>query len=167
MIRAAREADIPELQRIEVEAGRMFAAAGMDAVARDEPLPAAELLEYQRDGRAWVVVDATDRPVAYAIALWVDGLAHLEQVSVHPEYAGRRLGASLVEQVAGWARENGSPTLSLTTFAEVPWNGPYYRKLGFEPVSEIDLSPGLRAIRAEEAAHGLDEWPRLVMCRVL
>ncbi|KUL32366.1 GNAT family N-acetyltransferase [Actinoplanes awajinensis] len=167
MIRAAREADIPELRRIEVEAGRMFAAVGMDAVARDEPFPAAELLEYQRDGRAWVVVDAADRPVAYAIALWVDGLAHLEQVSVHPDHAGRRLGASLVEQVAAWARENGSPTLSLTTFTEVPWNGPYYRKLGFHPVSDSDLSPGLRAIRAEEAAHGLDEWPRLVMRRVL
>ncbi|GAA2694113.1 GCN5 family N-acetyltransferase [Actinoplanes palleronii] len=139
----------------------------MDAVADDEPFPAAELLEYQRDGRAWVVADATDRPVAYAIALWVDGLAHLEQVSVHPDHAGRRLGASLVEQVAAWARENGSPTLSLTTFAEVPWNGPYYRKLGFHPVSDSDLSPGLRAIRAEEAAHGLDEWPRLVMRRVL
>src|SRR5690349_1385244 len=116
MIRAAREADIPQMQQIEVEAGRMFAELGMDLVAGDEPFSPAELLEYMRDGGAWVVVDDADRPIAYAIAKWVDGLAHLEQVSVRPASAGRRLGADLIERVAAWAREHGSPALTLTTF---------------------------------------------------
>lgn len=148
-------------------AGRSFAAIGMDEVARDEALPAAELLEYQRDGRAWVVVDEVDRPVGYLIAEWVDGLVHIEQVSVDPAYAGRGLGRDLITHVADWARSCGSAALTLTTFAEVAWNAPYYERLGFRRLADSELTPGLREIRAEEAAHGLDRWPRLTMRRDL
>lgn len=57
------------------------------------------------------------------------------------------------------------PELRLTTFAEVPWNGPYYARLGFEVLPAERLTEGLRAIRATEAAKGLDAWPRVVMRR--
>jgi GNAT superfamily N-acetyltransferase len=167
VIRAARPGDIAALRVLEVAAGRAFAEVGMDAVAGDEALPAEELLDYQRAGRAWVTVDGNDRPIAYLIALWVDGVVHVEQVSVDPAHARHGLGAALIEHVAGWARERGSAALTLTTFAEVPWNAPYYERLGFRRLADADLTPGLRAIRAEEAAHGLDEWPRLAMRRDL
>lgn len=45
----------------------------------------------------------------------------------------------------------------------MPWNAPYYARLGFTVVT--DLTPGLLAIRAREAALGLDAWPRVVMRR--
>ncbi|BCJ44009.1 GCN5 family N-acetyltransferase [Actinoplanes ianthinogenes] len=163
----ARETDVPEMQRIEVEAGRLFLELHMDRVAGDDPFSDAELRGYLSDDRAWVAVDETDRAIGYALALWVDGLAHLEQVSVHPVAAGRRLGAALIERVAAWGREHGSTALTLTTFADVPWNAPYYERLGFHRLPDAELTPGLRAIRAEEAAHGLDEWPRLAMRRAL
>ncbi|MET0417918.1 MAG: GNAT family N-acetyltransferase [Actinoplanes sp.] len=166
-IRPARAEEIAAMQAIEVAAGRVFATVGMDLVAGDEPLPEAALLGYQRDGRAWVAADAADRAVAYLIADWVDGIAHVEQVSVHPDHAGRGIGAALIEHVAGWARERGSPALTLTTFAEVAWNAPYYERLGFRRLPDAALTPGLIAIRAEEAAHGLDQWPRLAMRRDL
>lgn len=166
-MRVARADEIDRLRRIEVEAGRAFAAIGMDEIARDEPLPAAELLAYQRDGRAWVAVDDADRAVAYLIARWVDGAVHVEQVSVDPAHAGRRLGARLIEHVAGWAGERGATALTLTTFVDVPWNGPYYERLGFVALPEASLPAGLAGIRAEEAAHGLDRWPRQAMRRDL
>ena len=167
VIRAARPCDIGELRRIEVEAGRQFAAIGMEEIAGDEPLPAEKLLEYQSDGRAWVVADEEDRPVAYLIAEWVDGAVHVEQVSTHPAQAGRGIGADLIEHVAGWARERGSPVLTLTTFVDVPWNGPYYERLGFTAMPAQTLGPELAAVRAGEAAHGLDRWPRQAMSRPL
>jgi predicted N-acetyltransferase YhbS len=167
MIRPARESDIPAMQRIEVEAGRMFLALGMDAVAGDDPFPAAHLREYVSTGRAFVAGDDAGQPIAYALVKWADSTAHLEQVSVDPVAAGRRLGAALVERVVTWAREQGSPALTLTTFAEVPWNAPYYERLGFRRLAGDELTPELRAIRAEEAAHGLDVWPRLAMRRDL
>ncbi len=165
MIRPMRAGDVDELRAIEVRAGQAFAAVGMDEIAGDEALPAAELLEYQRDGRAWVSVDEAGRLTAYVIVKWVDGLVHVEQVSTDPAYAGRGLGAALIEHVAGWARERGAVALTLTTFAGVPWNAPYYERLGFRRLDETEVTPGLRAVRAEEAAHGLDRWPRCAMRR--
>jgi len=166
MIRAARDEDAEAMIAIEVAAGRMFAAVGMDFVAEDDPGTAEELLEYVRDGRAWVAEEA-GAAVAYLIAEWVDGNVHIEQVSVDPAYAGRGIGASLVEHVAGWAREHGAPALTLTTYAEVAWNAPYYERLGFRRLADDELTPGLRRIRAAEAAHGLDQWPRVGMRRPL
>jgi GNAT superfamily N-acetyltransferase len=161
VIRLARADELPLLQDIERVAGD-WAAIGMQAVADDEPLPLDELAEYQADGRIWVATD-NDRPVAYLMAQWVDGNVHIEQVSVHPAAAGRRIGQALIERAAGYAREHGAPALTLCTFVDVPWNAPYYARIGFWPLRDDELTPGLRAIRAEEAAHGLDRWPRIAM----
>jgi GNAT superfamily N-acetyltransferase len=166
VIRLAGVADLPTLREIERVAGP-WAEIGMQAIADDEPLSLDVLREYQRDGRAWVTVDDADRPVAYLIAEWVDGCIHIEQVSVHPDAAGRRIGRGLVEHLAAWARERAAPALTLTTFAEVPWNAPYYERLGFRGLADGELTAGLRRIRVAEAAHGLDRWPRLTMRREL
>lgn len=167
MIREARPEELALLQDIEVAAGRLFAEVGMEKVARDEPLPLEDLRRYQSDRRAWVATDALDSPVAYLIAEPVDGNVHIEQVSVHPDSAGKRIGRALIEHVAGWAVARDVPALTLTTFSEVPWNGPYYERCGFRRLTEAELTPGLRAIRSREAAHGLDEWPRVCMRRDL
>jgi GNAT superfamily N-acetyltransferase len=163
VIRSASAGDVTAMREIEVAAGRAFAEVGMDAVAADEPLAAEELLRCQQDGRAWVAVDVEDRPIGYLIADRVDGNGHVEQVSVDPAHGGRGIGAALVERAARWAREWGAPALTLCTFAEVAWNAPYYERLGFRRLADAELTPGLRRIRAAEAAHGLDRWPRLGM----
>jgi GNAT superfamily N-acetyltransferase len=158
VIRVARVDELDGLREIERSAGRWFAGLGMAAIAEDEPPSVETLAEYQRDGRAWVYGDP---PVAYLIADWVDGSLHIEQVSVHADHAGQRIGRRLIEHVAAWA---GNP-LTLTTFAEVPWNAPYYERLGFRRLGDAELTAGLRRIRAAEAAHGLDRWPRVAMRR--
>lgn len=164
-IRPARSADLAALGEIEVVAGRAFIDVGMPTIAGDVPQPVAVLAEYQRDGRAWVAVDASDAPVGYVLADLVDGNGHVEQVSVHPDWAGRRLGSRLIDAVEDWARGRRLSALTLTTFTEVPWNGPYYSRLGFEPVADAELTPGLRGIRDEERANGIDVGPRTVMRR--
>jgi GNAT superfamily N-acetyltransferase len=122
---------------------------------------------YQSAGRAWVSVDDGDRPVAYLIAEVVDGDAHVEQVSVRPSHARRGLGSALIETLAEWAASRGLPALTLTTFTAVPWNAPYYERLGFRVLADAEIGDGLRAIRCAEAAHGLDAWPRVAMVRPL
>jgi GNAT superfamily N-acetyltransferase len=166
-VRPAREDDLPLLREIERAAGRPFAEIGMHLVADDEPPSLETLRGYADAGRAWVCADAADRPLGYLLAEVVDGCAHLEQVSVHPDAAGNGYGRELVEHLCAWAREQRLPAVTLTTYVDVPWNGPYYRRLGFRPVPDAGLSPGLRAIRRAEAAHGLDRWPREVLRRGL
>ncbi|MEU9570882.1 GNAT family N-acetyltransferase [Streptomyces massasporeus] len=162
-IRLATRAELPVLQDIERAAGAPFREFGMPEIADDDP-PALDTLErYRRAGRCWVAVDEGDLPVAHLLAEPVDGALHIEQVSVHPRAARRGVGRALLAHAADRAREEGLTALTLTTFTEVPWNAPYYARLGFRPLPEADLTPGLRAIRATEAGHGLDRWPRVCM----
>ncbi|MGW4159483.1 GNAT family N-acetyltransferase [Streptomyces sp. NPDC004788] len=167
-IRVAEAAELPLLQDIERAAGEAFRALGMGEIADDEPLPLDVLEGYRSAGRAWVAVEETGgRPVAYLLADTVDGAAHIEQVSVHPDAAGRGVGRALIEHLAAAAREQGLSALTLTTFADVPWNAPYYTRLGFRRLDEGDpaLTEGLREISLAEAAHGLAAWPRVCMRR--
>ena len=155
------------MQVIEVSAGDAFRGLGMDSVADDAPLSSQALAAYADAGLSWVATDRSDGPVAYILVREVDRWAHIEQVSVHAFHARQRLGQALIEEAGRWAADVGLRGLTLTTFAEVPWNGPYYSRLGFEPVPEDQWSAGLCEIVAEEAAHGLDVWPRIVMKRPL
>jgi ribosomal protein S18 acetylase RimI-like enzyme len=166
-IRAAVVEELPLLQDIERAAGQCFHGIGMSEIADDDPLPLEELARYQRAGLAWVAADEADRPVAYLIADLVDGNLHIEQVSVHPASARRRLGRSLLDHLAARAVTDGKPALTLTTFAHVPWNAPYYARCGFQRLDQSALTPGLREICRREAAHGLDRWPRVCMRRDL
>ncbi|MFJ8184562.1 GNAT family N-acetyltransferase [Streptomyces sp. NPDC096105] len=163
-IRPAAPGDLPALQDIERAAGAPFRGLGMPEIADDAP-PALDVLErYRTAGRCWVAAGEGDgRPVAYLIAEPVDGALHVEQVSVHPDAARRGVGRALLAHAARRAREEGLTALTLATFTDVPWNAPYYARLGFRPLCEPGLTPGLRRIRTEEAAHGLDRWPRVCM----
>jgi hypothetical protein len=55
------------------------------------------------------------------------------------------------------------PAITLTTFTDVPWNGPLYRHLGFRVLTDDELGPELRALRDRETAHGLDPAQRACM----
>jgi len=164
-IRSATAAEAEALVELILAAGTAFRDIGMAAVSDNEPPSPAHLAAIAARGHAWVAADADDRPVGCILVDVVDGNAHVEEVSVHPEHAGRRLGARLVDHVEGWARTRGLPALTLTTFVEVPWNGPYYRRLGFAPIPENELTPGLARVRQQEHAAGLDVWGRTAMRR--
>ncbi|MYT30142.1 MULTISPECIES: GNAT family N-acetyltransferase [unclassified Streptomyces] len=165
LIRVPDPAELPALRSLERTAGEPFRALGMAPIADDEPPPLALLTEYQQAGRALAAYD-TGRPgePPRGYLLWdpVDGCAHIEQVSVHPERARRGIGRALIDHAE---QESGLPALTLTTFADVPWNAPYYARLGFRRLTADALTPGLRAIRAHEAELGLDRWPRVCMRR--
>ncbi|MEV6753137.1 GNAT family N-acetyltransferase [Streptomyces sp. NPDC051214] len=166
-IRPVSPAELPVLQGIERAAGEPFRGLGMGAIADDEPPGIALLEEFRRAGRAWVAVEGDGSLVAYLLSEPVDGAEHIEQVSVHPRAARRRIGGELIEHAADRAREAGSEALTLTTYTDVPWNAPYYARIGFRVLADAELTPGLRKIRAHEAELGLDRWPRVAMRREL
>ena len=163
IIRAARAAEVSRLRDIDWDAQQIFRDIGMPEAAEFEPRTPDELAESQRDGGLWVAVEEDDEPTSFLMLVPVDGCLHVEQLSTAPTAARRGLGRALLDHAAGLARAAGVPALTLTTFADVPWNAPYYARLGFRTLTGPDLTPGLRRIRAEEAAHGLDRWPRVCM----
>lgn len=163
VIRAPTAREIPALRRIERSAGAAFAAVGLPEVAAEEPPPLVHLEAFRVGGRAWVACNAQDRPVAYLVALVLDGRAHVEQVSVAADHRGHGHGAALIDHLAGWAAGRGLAGLSLTTFQDVPWNAPYYVRLGFTVLAEP--GPELRALITAEARGLPPDAPRVAMVR--
>jgi len=165
MIRSARTEDLPALRELERAAGEPFRSLGMQRVADAEPPPMETLAAYQGDGRAWVSVDGRDQLIAFVLVDIVDGAVHVEQVSVHPGSSRQGIGATLIEAVAQWAARHGFAALTLMTFRDVPWNRPYYERLGFRVIENGELTAGLLALQAHELTLGIDQWPRVAMRR--
>lgn len=163
VVRAALPEDGPALQAIERLAGERFRDVGLALVADDTPPSVNRLMRYAAAGRSWVVTDALGSPVGYVLADRVDGNAHIEQVSVAPAALGLGVGRALIGRVKRWALESDMRAVTLTTFADVPWNGPLFEHLGFQVLAQYEIGPELRTIREAEAAHGLDVARRVCM----
>ena len=166
-VRAAERPDLATLAGIELAAGELFRSVAMDDVAGDEGPAAVELEAARSAGRLWVAT-ARARPVGYALALVLAaGGAHLEQLSVDPAHGRRGLGRALVEAVLGWAGARDAQALTLSTFADVAWNRPYYERLGFEVLAPSEWTPALVTVREHERSAGLDTDQRVIMRRPL
>lgn len=129
-IKAATPNDLRGLPALEAAADRLLQTA-----LGCQPLPAAE--SPTPVGLVLYLVAGTP-PAGFARIDEVDGQAHLEQLSVHPDFAGRGIGRSLVQAALDAARCRGYESMTLCTFADVPFNAPFYASCG--------LVPGLRRI---------------------
>jgi len=63
--------------------------------------------------------------------LEVADVAHLEQLSIAPEHGRQGHGRALLRAAIGEARRRGYERMTLRTFADIPWNGPFYSSAGF------------------------------------
>lgn len=162
LIRPASAADLVLLPAIEAQSDGLLAEVPGTVPGAVELLPpAAGAGELQA---ARQVLVAGTPPQGFARIEEVDGSAHLEQLSVHPLSAGRGLGRALVDAALAWARKAGYPGMTLCTFADVPFNAPFYRSCGFEVV---DAQGGLAELREEERRQGLDRLGKRVAMQII
>jgi GNAT superfamily N-acetyltransferase len=160
----ARPTDVEWLPAIELAAARLLIGQAPDSVL-NETTSLEVLRKAQREGHLWVAL-ADDVPVGFAHVVVMDrDLAHLEEIDVHPEHGRRGLGTGLVLQVCHWAAAHGYTSVTLTTFRDVPWNMPFYARLGFTIVPPEQLSSSLRAVVEDETRRGLEPSRRVAMTR--
>jgi GNAT superfamily N-acetyltransferase len=163
-IRPARSTDLALLPAIELAAARLLVGHAPEFVLNettsDEVLNTA-----QRHGHLWVAL-ADDVPVGFAhIEVIEPTVAHLEEIDVHPQHGRRGLGTQLVRAICAWAFAAGYHAVTLTTFRDVPWNMPFYARLGFEVIPSEALGPALRSVVQDETRRGLDPARRVAMRR--
>lgn len=164
LIRPATEADLQRLVVVEVEAGQVFRTVGMAKVAEDVP-QISDLREAAEAEQLWVT-EVGSEVAGYISAEVLDGNAHIAQVSVAPDYAGRALGRAMLEFVEEWGRATGRPATTLTTFRDVPWNGPYYRRLGYRVLRQEGIGPELaRTMEHEASLPGIEASLRCAMAK--
>ncbi|MBF8221887.1 GNAT family N-acetyltransferase [Halomonas sp. 328] len=156
-IQLARAVDLPRLAAVERAAARQFPSRLIPPAQREGVVPLAVLRQAHAEGRLWVALSPTSLPVGFAVAGTCDGEAFLIELDVHPAHQCLGLGRALVARVARWARDAGYAALALTTFASLPWNAPFYARLGFQALAPEAGGPELAARLAAEARLGLRE----------
>ena len=157
-IRPAQPAEIETVRDIERASAQRFVGI-MDALAADEPSSSGTLAARIATG-GLLVAEIEGVVTAFVMFRPVGQTAYIEQIDVLPAFAGRRIGAALLDAVAARGQ-----ALTLSTFRDIPWNAPWYRRLGFVDIADSKLTPDLREIRRQHIARGLDESLRVFMER--
>ncbi len=105
---------------------------------------------------------ATAHPIGFVQVLEIDGYAHLEQLSVLPSHGRQGIGRQLVAAALDEARRRGYAQVTLRTFADVPWNAPFYASCGFVE-SAADSEFHRRLVETEKALRLEAHGPRVQM----
>lgn len=165
-ISGAAASEIPALIDIDLAAGQLFAGTGMLS-AEDllDHVPADILEDAIPGGHLAVVRDQDGNPAGFVMTSLRPGTLYLDQISVHPAHGRRGLGAALVKWVVQDARRRKRRSVILSTFRKVPWNGPFYRKLGFRELPRKRMAFWMLEIESLQAEKGLDVTQRCFMQR--
>ena len=73
------------------------------------------------------------------------------------------IGTRLVLTIIDWATSHGHDLLTLVTFRHLPWNAPFYARLGFAPVEPHKVGSELNDVLEEERIAGINLENRVVM----
>jgi len=137
VVREGRADELDELVAIDDAAGVRFGDVGIRFdFPEDHPFVVAERRcwrEALRDRRL-LVAERAGSVVGFVCLGFVDALPYIDQLSVRPELHGDGIGSLLLGHAKRWAANTGARELWLTTYAHVPWNGPYYERRGFARV---------------------------------
>lgn len=146
----AHSEEVAQLQEIERRAGELFRSHPVTAGLNPSVTPIERLDRARSEGLLWVARE-NGRVIGFALVEDMGTAWHLEELDVDPSAGRRGIGRRLVERVAEEAAMRDR-AVTLTTFAEVPWNAPYYERVGFERLGEDALDPRLRRRMREEHA---------------
>jgi GNAT superfamily N-acetyltransferase len=148
------------LPRVELSAAQVFRAiAGLGWLADTATMTVERHQQLIALSTCWVVVDADDQPQGFLSAERQGDALHIHEVSVAQSIQGQGWGRQLLENAMAYAYANVLRAVTLTTFKHVPWNAPFYTRLGFKP--EVDLR--LAGILADEYAHGFEPGSRCAL----
>lgn len=162
-IRPAALSEFSLLPALEAQADEAFGELSPSMNFGDFPPPGT--VEDYAD--AFHIMVAGRPPVGFVRLEVIDGQAHVEQLAVSPEFARAGIGRSLVMAVKAWAHEAGFSQMTLLTFAEVPFNAPFYASCGFVELSAGEMGPELTALRRKEEELGLDALGQRVAMRAV
>ena len=152
--------NLPEISRAAAE---LFSEKDLPLALRSETTPVNIFEDALNDQRLWVVIDEEkDFTVGFALLLEKCGQIHLRELDVHPDHTRQGLGTNLLKAVILWAKNQKYDQISLTTFRHLPWNAPFYSKLGFKIIEKSQFSPCLLELFNEEAK-GLNKSNRVLM----
>ena len=161
-IRQARLEEMSLLIALEDDAGTLFETCpGFEWVAEHGDSDTGRWSRAVRDGLCWVVVDEAG---GLAGALAARRFRHdlfVVEAAVARAAQGQGHGRILFGAAEAFARNTGLDAVTLTTFRDVPWNAPAYRRRGYREITATAMPPYLDRLLDEEERAGL---PRALRC---
>lgn len=158
-IRQAAYEDIGTLAAIERSAAQLFRGTPMEFAMDDPPLDRATLEDALSENTLWIAEHGAVR-AGFLCARPLGSLLYIDELAVASEFQGHGLGRELMETCIAEA-DKRFKRIALTTDRDLPWNAPFYARLGFE---EWKIpAAAIAAKLEEEIAHGFDANRRCAM----
>ena len=167
LIRPAQAHETSVMQAIELDAAKSYAALPGYAFSVVLPARSDEEHAFARDHGARFVVEIDGAVVGFIMVIPLDRAAHIFEAAMLADFQGRGIGRQLVATAETYARGQGYAEMTLTTYRDVPWNTPFYERLGYAVFSPDADRPQLQALMADEVAQGFAEAPRVAMRKTI
>lgn len=164
-VRRARPSDIPFLDRVEKSAAEVFRKVGLDFLLDGPTVDPRYLIANL--SHLWVAVEELDRPIGFVVGENLFGNFHIVEISVAQAFQGKGIGRALIARMAEEVKLEGYKAVTLMTYRDVPWNGPWYAKMGFTEVNPVNMGSKYLEILQMEGQHGHDLSRRALMMRIL
>lgn len=160
--RAARPTDLPFLLATSNSARTTFATIpSLSDLASPEKDTSAKLLEILSHGLIYLV-ETTPQIAGFIATQPHDNVVYIAEIATHADYRGKGIGSVLLEAVFEYAvaeaknAGNATARVSLTAYADVPWNGVWYRRKGFREVEAGSLGAWhVEKMRVDKEERGL------------
>lgn len=166
-LRLARPADAEAMPEIERAAAEKFIHdPDLDNFDPEDTWTPEDLRRMIRKGHC-LVTHVGEEMVGFLVTEPFSRELHIWEMDVLPSFQGRGIGAGMVRAAQIDAYNSGFRALTLTTFRDLPWNAPFYERLGFEEVTALDAHPRLAGELANEADDGFPAERRCAMIHFL
>ncbi len=163
-IRRSRVSDAELFPGIEHSAGLAFREIPALAwVADGDDLPSSFHRRLILEGMSWTAVDDLNLPIGFLSAEMFCDELHIWELSVHIDWQRGGIGRQLIACAVEDATAKNLASITLTTFIDVPWNAPYYSRLGFQMLDRHRLAPRLADVLRQEAQRGFAPETRCAM----
>ncbi|MBD2840795.1 GNAT family N-acetyltransferase [Erythrobacter rubeus] len=166
-LRLARPQDVDAMPAIERAAAELFMGEpSLENFDPDDTWEPAELRRFIGKGHC-LVSHVGEEMAGFLVSEPFGRELHIWEMDVLPRFQKRGIGAGLVRASQIDARNSGFRAITLTTFRDLPWNAPFYARLGFEEVTALDAHPRLAGELANEADDGFPMDRRCAMIQFI
>lgn len=164
IIRPARPADAANLPAIERSAAGLFRLdPALAWLADSDVADTAQHLQAIEYAHVWVAENTDGQLAGFLRAVEISHWLHVEELSVSQEFQGQGIGRTLMLAAIEEARRQRLAGLTLTTFRDLPWNAPFYQRMGFVVLAEENTDAHLTQALSNEVTHGFPGERRCAM----
>ncbi|MBP6122658.1 MULTISPECIES: GNAT family N-acetyltransferase [Providencia] len=168
VIRLANVSDARLLPDIEKSAAQIFLGhEKFSWIAQGNVQTEQDHLNFIQRKMEWVAVNGSDEPIGFINVEKQANSLHICELSVCQQWQGQGIGKQLVNHIIDLALAQKIPAISLTTFCDIPWNAPYYQRLGFHIIKHENLTNELKSILQHEMDAGFQVDERCAMVKIV